>query len=342
MPHKIKTIIHQLEEQAQRFAKTNEDIAGKTNLLALNATIEAARAGDAGRGFAVVATEVKNLANSAAKNSKEFRGEMIKCIEEGLTITDALIADIEGIKLIDTAQILVQLIVRNLYERTADVRWWATDEAFWKTAENPTPENCLLAMQRLATINRFYSVYLNLVLADTNGKILAVSQPEQFSSLAGQHINHEKWFQETLKTHSGDEYIVDDIKNCSLHHHAPVALYAASVREGGEVNGKLCGVLGVYFNWSEQSRSIVQDEPTFSKEEWSRSRVLLLDSTHRIIAASDNNNLLQPFPLQTNGATKGCYKGSNGENIAFAKTIGYQEYNGLGWYGVIVQRPVVE
>ncbi len=342
MPHKIKKIIHQLEEQAQRFAKTNEEIAGKTNLLALNATIEAARAGDAGRGFAVVATEVKNLANNATKNSKEFRGEMIKCIEEGLAITDALIADIEGTKLIDMAQILVQLIVRNLYERTADVRWWATDEAFWKAAENPTPENCLLATQRLATINRFYSVYLNLILIDANGKILAVSQPEQFSTLTGKDVRHERWFQNTLRTHSGDEYIVDDIKNCPLHHNAPVALYASSVREGGKINGKLCGVLGVYFNWSDQARSIVKDEPTLNKEEWTRSRVLLLDGAHRIIAASDNNNLLQSFPLETNGATKGCYKSSNRETIAFAKTIGYQEYSGLGWYGVVIQRPIAE
>ena len=342
MPHKIKTIIHKLEEQAQRFAKTNEDIAGKTNLLALNATIEAARAGDTGRGFAVVATEVKNLANNAAKNSKEFRGEMIKCIEEGLTITDALIADIEGTKLIDMAKILVQLIVRNLYERTADVRWWATDEAFWQAAENPTPENYQLATERLATINRFYSVYLNLLLADTNGKVLAISKPEQFPMLTGQNIGHESWFKNALKTHNGDEYVVDDIKNCSLHHHAPVALYATSVRERGKINGKLRGVLGVYFDWREQSRGIVQDEPTLSKEEWSRSRVLLLDNTHRIIAASDNNNLLQSFPLETNGATKGCYKSSNGETIAFAKTIGYQEYSGLGWYGVVIQRPITE
>lgn len=135
MPHQIKKIIHQLEEQAQRFAKTNEDIAGKTNLLALNATIEAARAGDSGKGFAVVATEVKNLANNAAKNSKEFRGEMIKCIDESLVSADALINQ----QITDMAQTLVQLIVRNLYERTADVRWWATDEAFWKTAEIPHP-----------------------------------------------------------------------------------------------------------------------------------------------------------------------------------------------------------
>ena len=34
---------------------------------------------------------------------------------------------------------MVQLIVRNLYERTADVRWWATDDALYKALETMNP-----------------------------------------------------------------------------------------------------------------------------------------------------------------------------------------------------------
>ena len=83
----------------------------------------------------------------------------------------------------------------------------------------------------------------------------------------------------------------------------------------------------------------MQDEPNLSKGEWTRSRVLLLDGKMRIIASSDNEGLLTHFRLDNKGQTKGHYFDENGSSIAFAKTIGYQEYDGLGWWGVIIQKP---
>jgi hypothetical protein len=340
MPRRIQTIINRVAADIEAFATLNEKVAGQINLLSLNATIEAARAGEAGRGFTVVASEVKNLAGQASKNSLSFRQVVLDRIEKGRQITDHLVRDLEGNRLIEMAQTLVQLIVRNLFERTADVRWWATDSAFYDALAYPASEKTEFAAKRLGVINRFYTVYLNLVLTDATGRILACSEPRKFPAVTGASVATERWFADAMRTRSGDDYIVDDIHIDPLHSNLPVAVYSTAVRAGGALDGNALGVLGVFFDWPEQSRIIVQDEPPLSEGELTRTRVLLLDSKHHIIASSDGKDLLRHFQLEVKGGTKGSYTDSKGNIIAYARTIGYEGYDGMGWYGVIVQTPL--
>jgi hypothetical protein len=335
----IKTIIGNIEQRVSTFANANERIATQTNLLALNATIEAARAGEAGRGFSVVAAEVKNLAKQAAENSKELRTVALAKIREETHELEQQFEEKEYGRLSEMAQTLVQLIVRNLYERTADVRWWATDTSLFKALQTMDKGDIAFASERLGLINRFYSVYSNLILTDCKGKVVACSQPSRFHRCVGADLSDMPWVKKSLATTSGDQYIVDDIYRDAVHDDKLTCIYATAVREGGKVDGKILGVLGVNFDWEEQARVIVQVEPALSPEEWQHSRVLLLDASLRVISSSDGNDLLLPFALKAEGKQKGHYFTESGELVAFAKTIGYQEYNGLGWYSVIVQKP---
>lgn len=329
----IKDIIGNIEKRIEDHMFVNARITSQINLLALNATIEAARAGDAGRGFAVVASEVKNLAAQAANASKE-----LGAIRSDTSELQQRFAEKESDRLSEMSQTLVQLIVRNLYERTADVRWWATDAALFRCLESLDRASIDHAVERLGLINRFYSVYLNLVLVGVDGRIIACSQPAKFPRVTGNDISKLAWFQKAMATTSGDQYVVDDIFYDSLHDNKLAAVYAATVRKEGKINGKIVGVLGVIFDWEDQAKTIVQTEPSLSEDEWKRSRVILLDHSMRIIAASDDNGTLSPFMLEHNGQQKGHYFNTDHELIAFAKTLGYQEYDGLGWYAAIVQK----
>lgn len=103
--------VKRLAESAQEISKIValiSNIASRTNLLALNASIEAARAGDAGRGFAIVADEVRQLADRAAKSSKEIEQIVLQIQGETSSVMTAMEEGtqqvIEGTKLAEQAK----------------------------------------------------------------------------------------------------------------------------------------------------------------------------------------------------------------------------------------------
>jgi C4-dicarboxylate-specific signal transduction histidine kinase len=221
---------------------------------------------------------------------------------------------------------------RNLYERTCDVRWWATDSAVVDCAAAPEAAAVAHASERMAVILGAYTVYLDLWLCDLDGNVRANGRADRFGAV-GQNVAHTKWFRAARALRSGDDYAVGDVESQPLLGNAQVVTYCASVREGGKANAKPIGVLAIHFDWEPQARAIVQGVRVGAAD---KARVLLVDSNFRVIAASDGQGLLtERVPLPLEGRRSGFSQDRSGALLAFHATPGYETYKGLGWFGVI-------
>jgi len=330
-----------IEHTAKAKSVTSENlrdirsVTGLLRILALNALIEAKRAGDMGAGFAVVADEVRQISTQVESISNimaEDLGREIASLEQ---LTQDMARQNQGARLVDLAHNAIELIDRNLYERTCDVRWWATDAALVETASDPTHH--VHASQRLGVILDAYTVYLDLWLCDLDGKIIANGRPETYT-VREANVSTADWFRQARQLASGNDFAVADITTQPLLKGAQVATYATGVREGGLAAGRLLGILGVHFDWQPQARAITEGI-RLSDEDRRRTRTLLVDANGLVIAASDGRGILQErLQLKAEGRDYGHYLSGPTEVTAFHRTPGYETYQGLGWYGVLQQK----
>src|SRR3546814_17629477 len=98
-------------------------------------------------------------------------------------------------------------------------------------------------------INRFYTVYLNLVLADASGRVVATSNPRQFPRVAKASVARTQWFSAAMQSATGDDYIVEDTTQSASHDKHAVAIYAEAVRRSEERRGGKECVRQSRFRW---------------------------------------------------------------------------------------------
>lgn len=317
-----------------------EDITRRTKMLAMNALIEAARAGEAGRGFAVVANEVSDISKQVNVITHDLRTEITRSVDHLTSTGRTLVQDMQGKRLADLSLNMVEIIDRNLYERSCDVRWWATDAAVVQCLQDPSTAAQRHASQRLGVILESYTVYLDLWIIGLDGTVISTGRPDRYPHAVGTRVSDQAWFREALTTRNGGEFVVGDVSRVRALDDHIVATYATAIRQDGETNGAITGVLGIFFDWEPQAAAVVKGVRLDDADK-NRSRCLLVDKYHRVLASSDGRGtLLENLPLRTNGAAMGHYHELNGRLVAFALTPGYETYEGMGWYGVIIQDPV--
>jgi hypothetical protein len=333
----IAALIARLTAEVNQIAcektKSIQQITNQMKMLALNALIESSRAGAQGAGFAVVAQEVRGVGQQVETIARELETQLTKRTANLMSSIERMTERSRGERMVDLSLNAIELIDRNLYERTCDVRWWATDSAVVSCAAAPGAATISHVSERLAVILGAYTVYLDLWLCDLDGNVLAGGRPGRFD-VTGQNVAATKWFREARELRSGDDYVAGDVERQPLLGNAQVATYCASVRTDGKANGKSIGVLAIHFDWETQARAIVKGIRVDAAD---KARVLLVDSNFRVIAASDDQGLLtERVPLSLEGRRSGFYHDRSGTLVAFHATPGYETYKGLGWFGLIL------
>src|SRR5882724_7104790 len=169
-PARISELAKTLLTRIRESIKEIGDINLQARVLSINAQIEAARAGEAGRSFTVVGQEMVTFSNRIQQAAKKLEQQSEGLVLELAEISRHLATNVRGTRLGDLALTNIDLIDRNLYERSCDCRWWATDAAMVAALEKAQDETVTTyASQRLGVILKAYTVYFDIVVADLNG-----------------------------------------------------------------------------------------------------------------------------------------------------------------------------
>ena len=133
----IAKLTAEVNQVACEKTKSIQKITNQMKMLALNALIESSRAGAQGAGFAVVAQEVRNVGQQVETIARELESQLTNRTGNLMTSIAQMADRSRGERMVDLSLNAIELMDRNLYERTCDVRWWATDSAVLDCAAAP-------------------------------------------------------------------------------------------------------------------------------------------------------------------------------------------------------------
>jgi hypothetical protein len=321
------------------YAKVQDD-KESIKLISLNGIVFASKLGKRGVALGPIFDQITKTGDFATSMMEKLLAEMaLGELELNLTALESF------------AKQAIDLIDRNLFERAADIRWWATDRVLWTALMKPGADNYDAACRRLKVVNANYTMYRNLVLADANGDIVACSKTELRNELRKINVSEHEWFQLGLRTTQATEYAVQDVRSSPLERTKATSLiYAGGVRRDGARSGEAVGVLGVCFDWDTEAQKILRTCLPRDRDGkvipgcaafYTARDGRVIESSDPSFAVGSAVELPAACGNLAGGvsATGVLTHGGRRYLVGSCRTKGYREYTGLGWTSHIV-RPV--
>jgi len=264
--------------------------------------------------------------NTIKSNFTTLSSELINYL--GIELLKKSVSEINS-----KAQVAVDIVIRNLFERTADIGFLATDEeirTFLLKHPNQYTDNYeqdLINIQdRFSEYIKKYSVYFDIVLMNTNGDVLA-KLDEQNSATH----SHDPLIKQVLKT--SDEYVETYKHHDFLPQHEQTLVYSYKVTQDND-SDKVLGILSLCFKFDDEMKGIFANLVNNKTKEC----ITLLDKDAKVIATSDRYHI--PIDAELELVEDDSYKivtyGGRDYLAKSCLTNGYQGFFGLGWYGHIM------
>jgi chemotaxis signal transduction protein len=225
------------------------------------------------------------------------------------------------------AQVAINILVRNLFERTADIGFLACDEdirSFLRGGDFTANDDAVAALRaRFVEYVRKYSVYSDVVLLDPRGNIVARLDEEE-----GAQISHDPVVNEAITTKAG--YVERFGETDLVSDGRKSLVYAFRVEDGGAVLGVLCLV----FRFENEMDLIFSK--LAGKDDW--TVVTVLDADGTVIASSDPVHIPTGVVLApVLDADYRIVKFGPMEYLATSRAAKpYQGYAGPKWYGHVM------
>lgn len=261
--------------------------------------------------------EVAPILPTLVGTRERFEALQQRLIQEMVVESRAALGD----ELTAKAQCAIDILVRNLYERTADVGFLATDDAVRSFCALPAPERAALrgTMEaRLRDYQAKYTVYDDVVLLDLHGGVIARLD----AACTAERSADPLLAQAAAAPGYVERYGPTDLQRQG----AAALLYGHRIDSPA---GAPLGVLVLRFRFDDEMERIFDGVADARRE----MAIVLLGPDQRVVASLDTAHVplgakLAPIPLGSVSLTSFAGR----EYLAVCcETHGYQGYAGPGW-----------